>query len=193
MPVIFLFVGSLTMVTTMHRLVTKEKTQIGILKALGFKNKKIAAHYTFYSFIVTLVGILLGVGIGYLTALYILKPDGAMRVYLDLPQIKLYMPTFCIVSMIILFLVLTLVGYLSVRNILKGTVADTLKPYIPKNKKNIFERLNMDKLGLVRWNIRDSMRHKLRTLLSLIGVVIYSNHDSFLGITTRWMRFRFKL
>lgn len=174
LPVIFLFVGSLTMVTTMHRLVTKEKTQIGILKALGFKNKKIAAHYTFYSFIVALVGILLGVGIGYLTALYILKPDGAMRVYLDLPQIKLYMPTFCIVSMIVLFSVLTLVGYLSVRNILKGTVADTLKPYIPKKTKRIFfEKTKLwNKLGFgARWNIRDSMRHKLRTLLSLIGVV----------------------
>ena len=97
-----------------------------------------------------------------------------MRVYLDLPQIKLYMPTFCIVSMIVLFSVLTLVGYLSVRNILKGTVADTLKPYIPKKTKRIFfEKTKLwNKLGFgARWNIRDSMRHKLRTLLSLIGVV----------------------
>ena len=61
LPVIFLFVGSLTIVTTMHRLVTKEKTQIGILKALVLKIKKM--QNILLPFIVTLVGILLGVGI----------------------------------------------------------------------------------------------------------------------------------
>lgn len=40
LPVLFLIIAILTMITTMHRLVINEKTQIGILKALGFKDKK---------------------------------------------------------------------------------------------------------------------------------------------------------
>lgn len=174
LPVIFLFVGTLTMVTTMHRLVTKEKTQIGTLKALGFKNKKLAKHYTSYSIIVAILGMIFALGIGYLIALYIFKPGGAMMDYLDLPKVKLYMPLFCILTMIGLVIVLTLIGYLSIRNILKGTVADTLKPYIPKKAKRVlFEKTKLwNKLGFgTKWNIRDSMRHKLRTLMSIIGVI----------------------
>ncbi|MFR2701805.1 MAG: FtsX-like permease family protein [Longicatena caecimuris] len=40
LPVLFLLIAVLTMVTTMHRVAAKEKTQIGTLKALGFKDKK---------------------------------------------------------------------------------------------------------------------------------------------------------
>ena len=46
LPTLFLLIAVLTMVTTMHRLTAKEKTQIGTLKALGYKNKRILRHYT---------------------------------------------------------------------------------------------------------------------------------------------------
>ena len=48
LPVLFLAIAILTMVTTMHRIASKEKTQIGVLKALGFKNRTILLHYSFY-------------------------------------------------------------------------------------------------------------------------------------------------
>ena len=41
LPVLFLLIALLTMVTTMHRITANEKTQIGILKALGFRDKRI--------------------------------------------------------------------------------------------------------------------------------------------------------
>ena len=173
LPVVFLFIASLTMVTTMHRLVAKEKTQIGTLRALGFKDKRIALHYTFYSFMVAIIGVILGVGIGYLIALYLLKPDGVMTIYFDIPSWKLHLPVFCVIVVIIIVLSLTLIGYLSTRKTLKGPVADTLRPYIPKNvKKIVFENSAFwDKLDFgARWNIRDSMRNKSRTFMSLIGV-----------------------
>ena len=40
LPVLFLIIAVLTMVTTMHRIAAKEKTQIGTLKALGFKDRR---------------------------------------------------------------------------------------------------------------------------------------------------------
>ena len=46
LPPLFLLIAVLTMVTTMQRLTAKEKTQIGTLKALGFKDRRILAHYT---------------------------------------------------------------------------------------------------------------------------------------------------
>ena len=41
LPVIFLAIAVLTMITTMHRISISEKTQIGTLKSLGFKDRRI--------------------------------------------------------------------------------------------------------------------------------------------------------
>lgn len=39
LPVLFLGIAVLTMVTTMHRIAANEKVQIGTLKALGFRDR----------------------------------------------------------------------------------------------------------------------------------------------------------
>lgn len=65
LPVLFLLIAVLTMVTTMHRLTVKEKTQIGILKALGFKNRRILFHYTSYALMIGLIGSAIGIALGY--------------------------------------------------------------------------------------------------------------------------------
>ena len=41
---LFLFIAILSVITTMTRVVKKQRVQIGTLKALGFKNRKITAH-----------------------------------------------------------------------------------------------------------------------------------------------------
>lgn len=174
LPVLFLLIAVLTMVTTMHRLTAKEKTQIGTLKALGFRDKRILRHYTSYAFLIGLMGTAIGVGLGYLVGWVVLNPNGMMATYIDIPQWKLYLPWFCIGIMAAILAALTLIGYLSVRQMLKGTAADALRPYTPKKmKKLLLERTALwGKLSFgTRWNLRDSMRHKSRTLMSLIGVV----------------------
>lgn len=174
LPVLFLLIAVLTMVTTMHRLTVKEKTQIGTLKALGFKDKRIMRHYTSYAFMIGIMGTLIGTALGYLIGWVIMSPNGMMATYIDIPEWKLYLPWFCIVIMAVILVMLTLIGYLSVRQMLKGTASDALRPYVPKKmKKLLLERTVIwGKLGFgTRWNLRDSMRHKSRTLMSLIGVV----------------------
>ena len=81
LPTLFLLIAVLTMVTTMHRLTAKEKTQIGTLKALGFKNKQILRHYTSYAFMIGIIGSAIGVGIGFFIAWYIMNPNGMMGTY----------------------------------------------------------------------------------------------------------------
>lgn len=81
LPTLFLLIAVLTMVTTMHRLTAKEKTQIGTLKALGFKNKRILRHYTTYAFMIGIVGSSIGIGLGYFIAWYVMNPNGMMGTY----------------------------------------------------------------------------------------------------------------
>ena len=63
LPVLFLAIAILTMVTTMHRIAANEKVQIGTLKALGFRDSRILRHYTSYGFIIGLIVTSLGVAL----------------------------------------------------------------------------------------------------------------------------------
>lgn len=51
----------------MNRFVKKERTQIGTLKALGFKNSKIMKHYVSYGFYISLIASILGIVVGRFT------------------------------------------------------------------------------------------------------------------------------
>lgn len=174
LPVLFLAIAVLTMITTMHRIAAKEKMQIGTLKALGYKNKRILAHYSSYALAIGIVGAALGIALGYGIAYIIMNPSGMMGTYMDLPYWKLHMPFFCVVVMIAVLFALTLIGFLSVKSMLRGTAADALRPYAPKKMKNLaIEKTKAWKkfsFG-TRWNLRDVMRHKSRTLMSLIGII----------------------
>ncbi len=66
-PVIFILIAMLTLLTTMTRIISNQRTQIGVLKALGFKNHTIMIHYISYGFWMVLAGSILGFILGPLT------------------------------------------------------------------------------------------------------------------------------
>ena len=174
LPVLFLAIAILTMVTTMHRITASEKTQIGTLKALGFRNRQILRHYTGYALSVGIAGSVLGIGIGYWLAWFIMNPGGAMATYIDMPSWKLYVPGFCWIVLILINLFLTLIGYLSVRKMLEGTAADALRPYTPKKIRHLAveETKAFKSLGFgTKWNLRDGLRHKSRSFMTLFGII----------------------
>ena len=174
LPVLFLAIAILTMVTTMHRIATKEKTQIGTLKALGFKNRRILRHYTSYGLFIGIVGTAFGIALGYVVCKLIMSEGGMMGTYFDMPDWSAAIPGFCYPVMAATVGLLTLISYLSVRRQLKGTAADALRPYSPKKmRKILFERFRFwDKLHFgTKWNIRDLSRHKSRSAMTLFGIV----------------------
>lgn len=93
---------------------------------------------------------------------------------MDLPEWRLRFPWFCYVCIAVMLILLTLIGYLSVKRMLSGTAVEALQPYTPKKIKplliertKLFHRLSFG----TRWNLRDSIRHKSRTAMSLIGII----------------------
>ncbi len=174
LPVLFLAIAILTMVTTMHRITASEKTQIGTLKALGFRDRRILRHYTCYALIIGLLGTVLGVGIGYWLGWFIMNPSGAMATYIDMPSWKLYAPWFCWVVLALINVFLTFIGFLSVKKMLQGTAADALRPYTPKKIRHLAleETRRFKALGFgTKWNLRDLFRHKSRSCMTLVGIV----------------------
>ncbi len=173
LPVLFLAIAVLTMVTTMHRLCAAEKTQIGTLKSLGFKDRRILRHYSFYALAIGLIGTAFGLLLGWLLGWFIMNPNGALGTYLDMPSWRLSAPPFVWIVLILINLLLVLIGFLSVRKMLHGTAADALRPYTPKKMRSIA----LEKTGLwkvlrfgERWNLRDIFRHKTRSAMTLFGV-----------------------
>jgi putative ABC transport system permease protein len=174
LPEFFLVIAILTMVTTMHRITANEKTQIGTLKALGFKDRRILAHYVSYGFVIGVIGCILGSLLGVGIAYMVVSPNGMMDTYFDIPSWSLYMPWFCWLAIVLTIALMTLIGFLSVKKMLKGTAADALRPYTPKKVKPLAveKTKSWDRLSFAaKWNLRDVFRHKARSAMTLIGVI----------------------
>ncbi len=173
LPVIFLAIAILTMITTMQRITVNEKTQIGTLKALGFKNRRILAHYTSYGLFIGIVGSIIGVLLGFGVCYIIMNPNTFMGTYFDMDLWPIGIPLFTIFVIIGIILLLALITYLSVRKMLKGSAAESLRPYVPKKHKALFvEKLKkFEKLSFsTKWNLRDIFRNKMRSLMTVVGV-----------------------
>ena len=174
LPVLFLAIAILTMITTMHRITASEKKQIGTLKALGFKDRRILRHYSAYALMIGLAGTVLGIGIGYALGWFIMNPESAMATYIDMPSWTLHAPLFTWIVLAAMNAFLTWIGYLSVRKMLAGTAADALRPYVPSRVKHLWvedhKRFKALSFG-TKWNLRDCLRHKSRSFMTLFGVV----------------------
>ena len=172
LPVLFLAIAILTMITTMNRITISEKTQIGTLKALGFRNKRIIRHYTSYAVVISLTGSALGVVLGYLLCKMVMSQDGMMGTYFVMPDWTIHIPIWIWAIVLVIILLTILVGYLSVKDLLSGTASETLRPYTPRH----IHRMLLERTAIWRrmrfgtkWNLRDIFRHKSRSAMSFIG------------------------
>ena len=172
LPVLFLAIAILTMITTMNRITISEKTQIGTLKALGFRDKRIVRHYTSYAVIISLTGAVLGMVLGYLICKMVMSQDGMMGTYFVMPDWTVHIPVWIWAIVLAIVMLTIFIGYLSVKDLLRGTAAETLRPYTPRH----IHRLLLEGTAIWRrmrfgtkWNLRDIFRHKSRSAMSFIG------------------------
>lgn len=171
-PVAFLAIALLTLLTTMTRIVNHQRIQIGTLKAIGFKRKKILYHYMSYGFWLSLSGSVLGAAVGPLTLPKLFYPS--MSGFYTLPKWNSHIDlSFYIMAVVTTFLC-TFVTYFACRNVLKDTPSKTLRPRAPKNVKHgILEKTALwEKSGFnFQWNFRDIMRNRVRSSMAVIGVL----------------------
>ncbi len=63
-PLLFLSIAAFLINVIMSRLISLEREQIGLFKAFGMQNFKIATHYLGFALIITLIGAVLGASLG---------------------------------------------------------------------------------------------------------------------------------
>ncbi|MBR3134385.1 MAG: ABC transporter permease [Clostridia bacterium] len=169
---LFLFIAVLSVITTMTRVINKQRIQIGTLKALGFKDFRVLTHYVGYGFWVSLLGALCGLIAGrfFIGEVFL----GMEMDYFEVPN---GVPIITIQSYIVAGLVtlgISLVTYLTCRKQLRENPAETLRLELPKVKSN---SLNITTKGFfketgfsTKWNIRDIVRNKIRTITGIAGI-----------------------
>ena len=169
---LFLFIALLSVVTTMTRVVQKQKVQIGTLKALGFKKNKIILHYMSYGFWISLIASIFGLLAGryFIGNVFI----GLEMSFFEIPNGAPIIRGDSYIVAILVTLCVSFVTYLTTRKILREKTADTLRNEIPKVKSN---SLNITTVGIfkkmsfnTKWNIRDMFRNKARTITGIVGV-----------------------
>ncbi|HIU75941.1 MAG TPA: ABC transporter permease [Candidatus Pelethocola excrementipullorum] len=170
-PIIFLLIAILTMITTMIRITTNQRVQIETLKAVGFSKFKIISHYMTYGTILSILGCVFGLLTGPKFLPWIMF--SFQKEFYTLPEWKAVLSGNVWIT--IAFCVLACVGscYLAVRKELKGAAAEILRPKAPRASKHfLLEGMSWWKKSSfqVQWNIRDIIRNKLRTMITVLGI-----------------------
>lgn len=170
---LFLFIAMLSVVTTMTRIIKNEKLQIGTLKALGFSKKKIVKHYVGYGFWVSLVGAILGILLGrfFLGSVFL---DIEMS-FFEMPEGKVFIKPLTYLVAALVVLIVSIITYITCFKELKKKPADSLRNELPSvnekslniTTKGIFKNMSFSN----KWNLRDIIRNKFRTVTGVIGIV----------------------
>lgn len=172
-PLVFFIVAVLICLTTMTRMVEEERSQIGTLKSLGYKDSAIMFKYILYATLATIIGSIIGVVIGYR-----LLPELCFEMYKNmyrLGDIKLsYYASLTFQGMIIALLCTLGATIYTCRKTLKESPANLLRPVAPAAGKRVL----LERLPII-WNhlsfshkvtVRNVFRYKKRFLMTIIGI-----------------------
>ena len=174
-PVIFFLVAALISLTTMTRMVEEQRTQIGTLKALGYKKSAIAAKYICYAFFATLLGSVLGMLIGekiipyiIITAYGIMYHNVANTISID------YQPGFALIASAASVVCTVGATLFACGKELQETPASLMRPPAPKEGKRVLlERITFIWKHLsFSWKstIRNLFRYKKRLIMTVFGI-----------------------
>lgn len=173
LPIFFILIVILMISNTLTRLIEEERTEMGILQSNGFGRGMIIFSYLVYVFIAGLIGIGLGLTIGYSLIPKIIYGVFLSRYYAP-KLITIVSPLPFSLVILVTLLIMTLVTIFACRKELKEVPANLLRPKPPKSgKKVIFEKnkLFWSKLSFMwKATIRNLFRYKKRIIMTVLGV-----------------------
>ena len=173
-PVLAFSVAALIVVSTLKRMIDKERLEIGTLKALGYTNRQIRRHYLWYALLPSTVGSLIGMFVGRYTipdVLWKMMVHNSRYPYMLRPPISRIAYGMTVLSV----LLSVVICMLTLHSSLQEQTADLMRPRPPKGGTRIL---------LERWKwlwaklsfnskmiIRNLMRNKGRTMIVLVGII----------------------
>lgn len=172
-PFFFYAVAALVCITTMSRMIEEQRTQIGVLKALGYSKASIMGKYLFYSGLAAISGCIFGYFFGtWMFPKIIWFAYSSMYDVADI--VYVFEGNLLIFSLIISAICSMGVTYISCRNELSEAAAELMRPKAPKaGKRVLLERVpflwNRMKF-LHKVSYRNVFRYKKRFFMMVVGI-----------------------
>ncbi len=173
-PLFFFLIAALICLTTITRMVDEQRSQLGVLMALGYSNTSIMSKFLIYSGTATVIGCVVGILLGsWAIPLVIWQAyqimyhfSNSIVFYFDVP---LSTVTFAAYLVSMLF-----VTWYSCKGEINETPANIIRPKPPKTGKRVL----LERVGFI-WNhlsfmwkvsVRNMFRYKARALMMILGV-----------------------
>lgn len=172
-PVFFILVAALVCMTTMNRMVDEQRTQIGVFKALGFRETSIMGKFMFYSGSAALIGCLFG----YIVGTYVFPQVIWMAyslMYQDMKLKYIIQPALAGIAAAAALFCAVGTTWLSCRYEMQESAASLMRAKAPKAGKRvllervpfIWKRLNF----FQKVSVRNIFRYKKRFFMMVIGI-----------------------
>ncbi|WP_105131408.1 ABC transporter permease [Streptococcus suis] len=172
-PVVLYLVAALVTFTTMARFVDEERTQSGLLKALGYTNRQIMAKFILYGLAAGLVGTIVGIIAGNLLLSPLISNIITQTTVIGPAKLHFY-PLWTGLALLLSLASSVLPAYLVARRELTEKPAQLLLPKPPVTGSSIW----LEKWSAI-WSrlsfthkvtARNIFRYKLRMLMTIFGV-----------------------
>lgn len=172
-PIFFILIAFLMAFNTMNRMIEEERSEIGAFISLGIRKSTIAFSYLLYVFIACVLGLVIGLSVG-----YTLIPRILYTVYaasFTIPDLSTYAnPYACLIIVLTTIILMSLVVFITLVKDFKLAPAIILRPEAPKNgKKILLERIKPFWRHLsFSWKItlRNLFRYKKRIFMTVLGI-----------------------
>lgn len=172
-PVFFFLVAALVCMTTMTRMIEEQRTQIGVLKALGYSDGAVIGKYIAYSGSAAIAGALVGFFIG--TWLFSNVIWTAYKMMYDMGELHyVFNPGYAVISVLVALLCSAGTTLVCCYQELQEMSAALMRPKAPKaGKRVLLERVTflwsrmkfLDKVS-----VRNLFRYKKRLFMMIVGV-----------------------
>ena len=172
-PLFFFLVAALVCMTTLARMMEEQRTQIGVLKALGYSNGAIIGKYITYSGSAAVIGAVIGYLAGTWTFSLVLW--NSYKMMYDMGALKyLFKPGYVFLSILVAFICSAGTTFVSCYQELQEMAASLMRPKAPKIGKRVW----LERIPAV-WNrlkfldkvsIRNLFRYKKRLFMMVVGV-----------------------
>lgn len=173
LPLILLLIAAGIQSLILNRLIKSQRPQIGIMKALGYDDGKIIAHYTGYALYVSLLGCLLGIALGILLASLLSQVYSQL---FNLPQTigSLSLKTM-LYSVSLSLIVGAASGFLAARSVIRIQPAEAMRPEAPAAGNQIFleewSALWSKLSSNWKMSLRSIFRNRSRFVVMVLGVM----------------------
>lgn len=173
-PLFFFMIAALVCMTTMTRMIDEHRSQIGVLKALGYSNSSILGMYMTYSGSAALIGSVIGLAVGCnvfpsviwhaYTMMYDFSKSLVIMIHWDLAIICILAAMLCCMG----------ATWISCASDFRVVPAELIRPKTPKaGKRILLERIKpvWNKMSfLYKVSFRNIFRYKKRFFMMVIGV-----------------------